>query len=58
MAILGVDVGGTFTDFYFWKDGKLAVFKRPSTPANPAERSSLASARRAGKRTTSCTDPR
>src|SRR5438067_7108186 len=37
MATLGVDVGGTFTDFYFWADGRLEVFKQPSTPGDPAE---------------------
>ncbi|HLZ71577.1 MAG TPA: hydantoinase/oxoprolinase family protein [Dehalococcoidia bacterium] len=36
-AILGVDVGGTFTDFYLWRDGELRVFKRPSTPKDPAQ---------------------
>ncbi len=36
-AILGVDVGGTFTDFYLLRDGKLEVHKQPSTPSNPAE---------------------
>ena len=36
-AILGVDVGGTFTDFLFWEDGRLALHKRPSTPADPAQ---------------------
>ena len=36
-SILGVDVGGTFTDFLFWHDGSLSVYKRPSTPADPAE---------------------
>lgn len=35
-AVLGVDVGGTFTDFCFWHDGRLSVFKRPSTPDDPA----------------------
>src|SRR5438477_548946 len=35
-AILGVDVGGTFTDFYFLRDGRLEVFKRPSTPDDPS----------------------
>ena len=34
--ILGVDVGGTFTDFLFWERGRLRVFKRPSTPDDPA----------------------
>ncbi|HXG35399.1 MAG TPA: hydantoinase/oxoprolinase family protein, partial [Dehalococcoidia bacterium] len=36
-AVLGVDVGGTFTDFFLWQDGSLAVYKRPSTPPDPAE---------------------
>ncbi|HEY7296037.1 MAG TPA: hydantoinase/oxoprolinase family protein, partial [Dehalococcoidia bacterium] len=35
-AVLGVDVGGTFTDFYLWHKGELRVFKRPSTPDDPA----------------------
>jgi N-methylhydantoinase A len=35
-GILGVDVGGTFTDFLFWEDGRLRVHKRPSTPDDPA----------------------
>ncbi len=35
---VGVDVGGTFTDFYGFDDasGALAVHKTPSTPDNPA----------------------
>ena len=36
MSTLGVDVGGTFTDFYFVRDGVVEVHKRPSTPANPS----------------------
>src|SRR5579885_1386372 len=36
-AILGVDIGGTFTDFVLARDGELRVFKRPSTPADPAQ---------------------
>ena len=36
MNTLGVDVGGTFTDFYFLHGGKIEVHKRPSTPENPA----------------------
>src|SRR5262249_3661279 len=36
-SILGVDVGGTFTDFLLWEDGRLRVYKRPSTPDDPAE---------------------
>ncbi|MCH8026288.1 MAG: hydantoinase/oxoprolinase family protein [Chloroflexi bacterium] len=35
-SVLGVDVGGTFTDFLLWEDGRLAVYKRPSTPDDPA----------------------
>lgn len=34
--ILGVDVGGTFTDFLLWRDGVVHVHKRPSTPDDPA----------------------
>jgi len=33
---LGVDVGGTFTDFLLWEDGELRVYKRPSTPDDPS----------------------
>lgn len=35
-GILGVDVGGTFTDFLLWENGRLRTYKRPSTPADPA----------------------
>ena len=35
-SILGVDVGGTFTDFFFWQDGRLSIYKRPSTPEDPS----------------------
>ncbi len=35
--IIGVDTGGTFTDFVFVKNGKWHIFKLPSTPKNPAE---------------------
>jgi len=38
MEIVGVDTGGTFTDFiYKTKDGKWGVYKLLSTPHNPAE---------------------
>ncbi|HXH21278.1 MAG TPA: hydantoinase/oxoprolinase family protein, partial [Dehalococcoidia bacterium] len=37
MALLGVDVGGTFTDFYFLDGGRIQVHKRPSTPSSPAD---------------------
>ena len=35
-TIVGIDVGGTFTDIAILKDGQLSVHKLPSTPANPA----------------------
>jgi len=34
-TLLGVDVGGTFTDFLLWEDGAARVHKRPSTPDDP-----------------------
>ena len=37
VAVLGVDVGGTFTDFFFLEDGRLSVYKRPSIPDDPAQ---------------------
>ncbi len=37
MDIIGVDTGGTFTDFVFKSDGKWGVFKILSSPSNPAE---------------------
>ena len=36
MVIVGVDTGGTFTDFIYRKGGKWKVLKVPSTPENPA----------------------
>ena len=35
-AITGIDVGGTFTDFAILRDGRLSVYKLPSTPADPS----------------------
>ncbi len=32
---IGIDVGGTFTDFAFFKDGAVRVHKVPSRPENP-----------------------
>lgn len=32
---VGVDTGGTFTDFVAWKEGQLRLFKHPSTPDAP-----------------------
>lgn len=37
MEIVGVDTGGTFTDFIYKSGKKWGVFKRLSTPENPAE---------------------
>jgi N-methylhydantoinase A len=37
MELIGVDTGGTFTDFIYRKDGKWGVYKQLSTPSNPAE---------------------
>ena len=34
--LLGVDVGGTFTDFLYWDGAQLQIAKRPSTPHDPA----------------------
>ena len=36
METLGVDIGGTFTDFVLVRDGKLNLHKRLSTPDDPA----------------------
>ncbi len=44
---VGVDVGGTFTDFTVAADGRLRVFKVSSTPRDPAE-AVLEGLRRAG----------
>ena len=33
---VGVDTGGTFTDFVFWHEGRLEVFKLSSTPSDPS----------------------
>ncbi|MCZ6614342.1 MAG: hydantoinase/oxoprolinase family protein, partial [Chloroflexi bacterium] len=34
--IVGVDVGGTFTDFLFLDEGRLSTYKAPSTPDDPS----------------------
>jgi len=34
---VGVDTGGTFTDFVYWDGEDWRVLKIPSTPSNPAE---------------------
>ena len=36
--VLGVDIGGTFTDFSLLdKDGHIALWKEATTPKNPTE---------------------
>ena len=35
-TIVGIDVGGTFTDIAILRDGVLSVHKLPSTPADPS----------------------
>ncbi|MBK5969071.1 MULTISPECIES: hydantoinase/oxoprolinase family protein [Thiorhodovibrio] len=35
--LLGVDTGGTFTDFVLWQDGRLRLHKCLSTPAAPEQ---------------------
>ena len=35
-TVVGIDVGGTFTDFVVLKDGRVTVHKAPSTPADPS----------------------
>jgi N-methylhydantoinase A len=49
---VGVDTGGTFTDFVFEVDGRLQVFKLASTPADPA-RAIIAGLRRVAELTNS-----
>ena len=44
---VGVDTGGTFTDFVLWRDGQRVAFKVPSTPAAP-EQAVLSGLARAG----------
>ncbi len=37
MAAIGIDVGGTFTDFVLVADGAIRVWKRLSTPSDPSQ---------------------
>jgi N-methylhydantoinase A len=37
VLVIGVDTGGTFTDFVYIESGKVGVYKTLSTPDNPAE---------------------
>ncbi len=34
---VGVDTGGTFTDFVYWHEGRLEIFKLPSTPSDASQ---------------------
>lgn len=36
MNILGIDIGGTFTDFVLLRDGHVRIYKTLSTPDDPA----------------------
>ncbi len=36
MTALGVDIGGTFTDFVVLHDGAIRIYKLPSTPDDPS----------------------
>ena len=33
-TLVGIDVGGTFTDFVVWRDGQLTIHKSPTTPGD------------------------
>ncbi len=35
--VIGVDTGGTFTDFVYIERGRVGIYKTLSTPKNPAE---------------------
>ncbi|RLB01415.1 MAG: hydantoinase/oxoprolinase family protein, partial [Deltaproteobacteria bacterium] len=37
MIVIGVDTGGTFTDFVYFDGSERRIFKVLSTPENPAE---------------------
>lgn len=36
-VLIGIDVGGTFTDFVIWRDGQLTVYKVPTTPEDQSK---------------------
>ncbi len=36
-AVVGIDVGGTFTDIAILQNGSLSIYKLPSTPTDPSE---------------------
>lgn len=33
--LAGIDIGGTFTDLVSWEEGRVRIYKLPSTPENP-----------------------
>ncbi|HEC21769.1 MAG TPA: hydantoinase/oxoprolinase family protein, partial [Chloroflexi bacterium] len=35
-TVLGVDIGGTFTDFVLIEEGRISVHKRLTTPSDPS----------------------
>lgn len=37
VLVIGVDTGGTFTDFVYIEKGRVGIYKALSTPENPAE---------------------
>ena len=37
MLRIGIDTGGTFTDFVVVEGAEISVFKMPSTPQRPAQ---------------------
>ncbi len=37
MKLIGVDTGGTFTDFVYVEDGSFRILKVPSTPRDPSQ---------------------
>lgn len=37
VLVIGIDTGGTFTDFVYIENGKVGIYKTLSTPDNPAE---------------------
>ena len=58
-TVVGIDVGGTFTDIAVLVDGRLTVHKLPSTPGDPSkgilQGASATTSRRSGPRARVCT---
>ena len=48
--MLGVDVGGTFTDVIAVRDGRIEAAKVPTDPSSPSRASVLAGRRGPGRR--------